>query len=43
MDGSELGDGCVVGANSVVTKKFPENAVIAGIPAKVIKYRGADK
>lgn len=43
LDGSELGDGCVVGANSVVTKKFPENAVIAGIPAKVIKYRGADK
>lgn len=39
LDGAELGNGCVVGANSVVTKKFPDNAVVAGIPAKVIKYR----
>jgi maltose O-acetyltransferase len=32
----ELGDGCVVGAGAVVTKKFPANAVIAGIPARVL-------
>ncbi len=32
-----LGSNCVVGANSVVTKSFPENCVVAGAPAKVIK------
>lgn len=39
LDGAELGDGCVVGANAVVTKKFSNNVVIAGIPAKVIAER----
>lgn len=32
-----LGDGCIVGANSVVTKDFPKNSVLAGVPAKCIK------
>ena len=40
LDGSELGDGCVVAANAVVTKAFPENSVIGGVPAKILKYRG---
>lgn len=39
LDGSELGDGCVVAANAVVAKKFPDNVVIAGVPAQVIKER----
>lgn len=39
LDGSEIGDGCVVAANSVVTKKFPNNVIIGGIPAKIIKAR----
>ena len=39
LDGSELGNGCVVGANAVVTKRFPDNVVIAGVPAKVITKR----
>ena len=39
LDGAELGDGCVVGANAVVTKKFPDNVVLAGIPAKIVKNR----
>lgn len=40
LDGAKLGNGCVVGANAIVTKEFPNNAVIAGVPAKVIKFRG---
>lgn len=39
LDGAELGDGCVVGANAVITKKFPDNVVVAGIPAKIIARR----
>lgn len=40
LDGAELGDGCVVAANAVVTKRFPMNSVVVGIPAKVIRIRG---
>lgn len=43
LDGAELGDGCVVAANAVVTKKFPCNVVIGGIPARILKYRKEDE
>ena len=38
-----LGEGCIVGANSVVTTSFPCYSVIAGSPAKLIRSykRGA--
>lgn len=39
LDGVHLGNGCVVAAGAVVTKDFPDNVVIAGVPAKIIKYR----
>lgn len=37
MPGIKIGDGTVVGANSVVTTSFPANCVVAGHPAKITK------
>ena len=37
MPNIKLGDWCIVGAGSVVTKSFPEYSMIAGNPAKLIK------
>jgi acetyltransferase-like isoleucine patch superfamily enzyme len=39
LDGTKIGHGAIVAANSVVTKDIPPYAIVAGIPAKVIKYR----
>lgn len=36
--GTTLGKKCVVGAGSVVHGDFPDNCVIAGNPAKIIRY-----
>ena len=33
----KIGNNVVIGANSVVTKDIPDNTVVAGAPAKVIK------
>ena len=38
MPGVTLGNNCVVGANAVVTHDVPPRAVVAGVPAKIIKY-----
>ena len=40
LAGVRIGNNVVVGANSVVTKDVPDNCVVAGIPAKVIKRFG---
>lgn len=37
--GVKIGDGAVVGSGSIVTKDVPSYAVVAGNPAKIIKYR----
>lgn len=36
---SEIGKGVIIGAGSVVTKNIPDFAVVAGNPAKIIKFR----
>ena len=37
MPGVTIGAGCVIAAGAVVTKNMPDNSLIAGVPAKVIK------
>lgn len=37
--GVHIGNGAIVAAESVVTKDVPDYAIVAGVPAKVIKYR----
>jgi acetyltransferase-like isoleucine patch superfamily enzyme len=39
LRGVRVGDNSVIGTNSVVTKDVPANAVVAGIPARVIRMR----
>ncbi|EAW38328.1 serine O-acetyltransferase [Lyngbya sp. PCC 8106] len=36
-----IGNDVAIGANAVVTKDLPDNAVAVGIPAKVINYKGS--
>ena len=43
LKGSKIGDGCVVGAGSVVAGVFQDNCVIAGNPARVIKVLQEDE
>ena len=37
--GVKIGDGVVIGSGSVVTKDIPPYAIVAGVPAKIIRYR----
>ena len=39
LSGVKIGDGAVIGAGSVVTKDVEDYAVVAGNPAKFVKYR----
>lgn len=39
LGGVRIGNNVSVGAYAVVTKDIPDNAVVTGIPAKVVKYK----
>ena len=39
MPGVTLGRSCIVGAGSVVTKDVPPYAIVAGVPAKLLRYK----
>lgn len=36
LPGISIGDNCIIGAGSIVTKNFEKNSIIAGIPARKI-------
>lgn len=42
LPGVIVGDYAVVGAGSVVTANVPEGAIVAGNPARIIKYRAPE-
>lgn len=35
LSGAEVGNGCIIAAGSVVKDNFPDNVLIAGVPAKI--------
>lgn len=39
MQGITVGDGAVVASGAVVTKDVPPYAIVAGVPARIIRYR----
>ena len=41
LRGVQVGDNAIVGTNAVVTADVPANAVVGGIPARVIRMRAA--
>lgn len=43
LRGVRVGDNSVIGTNSVVTKDVPANAVVAGVPARIVRMREAPK
>lgn len=43
LPGVTIGDGCVIGAHSIVNKSIPSSSIAVGSPAKVIKKYSFEK
>ena len=43
MSGITIGNGAVIGAGAFVNKDVPPYAIVAGTPAKIIRYRFDEK
>jgi acetyltransferase-like isoleucine patch superfamily enzyme len=41
--GVEIGDGCIIGASSVVTRSIPAGSIAIGSPARIVGRRGDPK
>jgi acetyltransferase-like isoleucine patch superfamily enzyme len=39
LPGVEIGAQAIVGAGAVVTSNVPEYAVVAGVPARILRFR----
>ena len=43
LPGARIGRQCVIGANSVVRGEVPDFSVVAGVPAKVIRFHDGER
>lgn len=41
LGGITIGSNAIIGANAVVTKDIPENAVVVGNPSRIVSYDGS--
>lgn len=39
MSGVKIGNGVVIGSGAIVTKDIPDYAIVAGVPAKILRFR----